>query len=72
MPGPSAQAITVSPKQSAELNKIVRRHKSPQYLVSRAKVILLAANDCDNQTIADKSALQFEAGVNDGLNTVQL
>lgn len=53
MPGPKAKAITVTARQREALNQIIRRHSSPQQLVRRAKIILAAADQRNNQYNAD-------------------
>jgi transposase len=50
---PFAISINVSAKQRAELEQITRRHKSPQQIALRARIILLAAEGQTNQNIAD-------------------
>ena len=62
--GPAPQSLTVTSKQEANLQQIIRRPKSPQALVLRAKIILAGrqrrqrnqqiARDlgCDHQTVA--------------------
>jgi len=53
MPGPKAKAINVTARQREALNQIIRRHSSPQQLVMRAKIILAAADQRNNQSNAD-------------------
>jgi len=52
MAGPPAQVITVSAAQQAALERIVRRHTSPQALVRRAQIILAAASAEQNERVA--------------------
>lgn len=44
MPLTSALTITLSAEQQAELERLVRAHSTPQQLVVRARIILLAAS----------------------------
>ena len=53
MSGPKAVAINLSEKQKDYLQQLYRRHKSPQDLVTRAKIILKADKGLNNQQISD-------------------
>jgi putative transposase len=53
MPGPKANEIELTPRQRETLNQLIRREKSPQQLVRRAKIILAAAEQRNNQHNAD-------------------
>ncbi len=52
MPGRRIPPLTVTEKQRAILEQIIRRQTSPQHLVRRARIILLAAEGKRNRTIA--------------------
>ena len=54
MRGPQPIAIELTPRLKATLTQITRRANSPQYEVLRAKIILAAAADANNQQIADQ------------------
>ena len=51
MPRESPYSIVLSPGERAYLEKLSRRYTAPYNLVVRAKVILLAAEGVDNETI---------------------
>lgn len=52
MAGPQAQPITVTPRQQAVLERLLRQHHCPQALVRRSKIILAAAMGQRNEAIA--------------------
>ncbi len=61
MSGPAPISIVVSARQQALLERLVRRHTSPQRLVWRAKIILAAAAPQDpNEQIAQRLHLGRE------------
>ncbi len=60
IPTPFAQSFNLSKKQQAKLEKIVRRHTSPQHLVSRSRIILLASAGHTNQAISKEVAVSEE------------
>ncbi len=45
-------SITLSPREHKQLEQVVRRHTSPQRLVRRARIVLLAAEGVSNQAIS--------------------
>lgn len=57
---PEAQPVALSEAEREVLEQIVARHKSPQQMVMRAKIILLAACGASNSKIARK--LQISRG----------
>ena len=57
MPRRSPFRIVLSRAERAELEKIARKYTSPYYLVARAKAILMAAEDMENDTIGQKLGL---------------
>jgi hypothetical protein len=57
MPRKSPFLIELSVAERAELEKIARRYTSPYYLVVRAKAILMAAQDLENDVIGQKLGL---------------
>jgi transposase len=52
MSGPAALPIRVTAPQQLALERIVRRHTSPQMLVRRAQIILAAASGDHNDVLA--------------------
>lgn len=52
MSGPAALTITVTPPQQLALERILRRHTSPQALVRRAHIIVAAAGGEQNDVLA--------------------
>ena len=52
MPGPPATTVSLTPGLRADLNDIVARRSSPNGLVSRARIVLLAADGLTNAEIA--------------------
>ena len=52
MPRKSPFRIELSPEESAELNRRATKYTLPYFEVVRAKMILMAANDMDNDEIA--------------------
>jgi putative transposase len=52
MQGPKLATIELTERQTALLQRIIRRHCAPQRLVRRAQVILLAADGLPNAHIA--------------------
>jgi putative transposase len=53
MPGPKAKEIALTQRQREILKQLIRREKSCQQLVRRAKIILAAADQRNNQHHAD-------------------
>lgn len=53
MPGPKPKEIQLTRRQRETLNHLIRREKSSQQLVRRAKIILAAADQRNNQHNAD-------------------
>jgi putative transposase len=53
MPGPKSKEIVLTSRQREALNQFIRREKSSQQLVRRAKIILAAADQRNNQHNAD-------------------
>lgn len=52
MPSPKPTAIVLEPAFQHELEALVRRHSTPQQIVLRAQIILLAHQGYTNQAIA--------------------
>ena len=50
--GRSAAAVVLAPAERAELEAVVRRPSSPQQAVSRARIVLRAAEGASNRQIA--------------------
>ena len=57
MPGPKPIAIKLSDCQQKILEKIVKRHQTPQQLVKRSSLILLMAQGKNNQQAASQMGL---------------
>ena len=57
MPRKSPFPIVLSVAEHAELEKVARRYTSPYYLVVRAKAILMAAEDMENDAIGQRLGL---------------
>jgi putative transposase len=55
--GPQPDPLVITEAQRAALWQITRRNQSPQALVTRARIILLAAEGARNQHIADELGL---------------
>jgi putative transposase len=51
MPGPKAEAITLSAEHEQALRALVRAHSTPQKLAERARIVLLAAEWVGNTEI---------------------
>ncbi|MBP8646607.1 MAG: helix-turn-helix domain-containing protein [Syntrophobacteraceae bacterium] len=60
MPGPKPAPIVLSEKQRDFLNGVVRREKSTQQQIRRCRVVLLAADGCDNCSIARRLNLTLQ------------
>ena len=52
MRGPKPAALSLTPRERADLEELVRRHSAPQQLVLRARVVLAAADGMNNAQIA--------------------
>ncbi len=57
MPLPEAKPIEVSPQERAILEHLVRQANNPQWLVTRAKIILRAAEGQSNRRMATEMKL---------------
>lgn len=57
MPGPKPITIILSNLQQKILEKIIKRHQTPQQLVKRSQLILLMAQGKNNQQAAKKMRL---------------
>jgi len=60
MRGPKPTPLTLSVRQQAALEHLVRRHTSPQALVRRAQIVLAAALGTNNTQIAQQLTLHRE------------
>lgn len=60
MPGPKPITITLSNLQQKILEKIVKRHQTPQQLVKRSSLILLMAQGKNNQQAAREIGVHQE------------
>lgn len=58
MPQKSPFHIELTPKEKTQLELLARRYTSAYYSVVRAKIVLLAAQDIDNDEIAHRLDLQ--------------
>ncbi len=52
MPGPKPPEIVLSDEERAELERLVRAYTTPQHLVLRARIVLLAADGLSTSQIA--------------------
>ena len=57
MPRKSPYPIVLSMAEREELERIARKYTSPYYSVIRAKTILMAAEDMENDAIGQKLSL---------------
>ncbi|MCG6533187.1 MAG: helix-turn-helix domain-containing protein [Syntrophales bacterium LBB04] len=57
MPRKSPFAIVLSVAERVELEKIARKYTSPYYSVIRAKAMLMASEDMENDVIGQKLGL---------------
>jgi hypothetical protein len=57
MPRKSPFAIVLSQAERTQLERIANRYTSPYYIVVRAKIALMAANDVDNKAIGERLSL---------------
>jgi putative transposase len=55
--GPKPPPIELTARQRAVLQRLARRHSAPHHLVSRARLILLAADGQNNSQIGQQLAL---------------
>ena len=52
MPGPKPPAVELTEEERHELEKLVRRHSTPQQIALRARIVLAAAEGKGNSQIA--------------------
>jgi transposase len=52
MPGPKPPAVTLSEEERQDLEKLVRRHSTPQQIALRGRIVLAAADGKNNSQIA--------------------
>ena len=57
MPGPKAESVELTEKQRHLLQQVIRREKSMQQSVRRARIILLANSGVTNEQIATQLKL---------------
>ena len=57
MPRKSPFSIVLSQAERTQLERIANRYTSPYYIVVRAKIALMAADDLDNKTIGERLSL---------------
>jgi transposase len=57
MPKTSPYQIVLSKFESAKLEVIANKYTSPYYIVVRAKIVLMAAQNLDNKTIGERLSL---------------
>lgn len=60
MRGPKPTPLTLSARHQAILERLTRRHTSPQSLVRRAQIVLAAAQGANNSQIAERLDLHRE------------
>ena len=63
MPGPKPITITLSDRQQEILERIVKRHQTPQQLGKRVKLILWMALGKNNQQAADLVGVHQETAL---------
>lgn len=57
MPRKSPYDIVLSEEERFELERMANTYTAPYYIVVRAKIALMAAEDLDNKTIAERLSL---------------
>jgi len=60
MPGPKPLPIELTSAEQEELTALVRRPTTPQQVARRARIILLAADGCNNSQIARTLGLEAD------------
>jgi transposase len=60
MPGPQPNRIELNEESSQALAQLIRRHTTPQQLVRRARIIVLAAKGKNHTQIADELGVSVD------------
>lgn len=60
MRGPKPPAITLTEVERQELQRLIKRHTTPQQLALRARLILAAADGLNNAQVAHREALSVD------------
>lgn len=60
MRGPKPSAITLTEVERQELQRLIKRHTTPQQLALRARLILAAADGLNNAQVARQEALSVD------------
>ncbi len=60
MRGPKPPAITLSKAERQELERLVKRHTTPQQVALRARLILAVASGLNNADVARQEALSLD------------
>jgi len=60
MPGPKPPEIRLPDKERQGLEKLVRRHNTPQQIALRGRIVLAAATDQNNTQIAKKLGIDVD------------
>src|ERR671913_396 len=61
MRGPKPPAITLTEVERQELQRLIKRHTTPQQLALRARLILAAADGLNNAQVAHREALSVDS-----------
>jgi putative transposase len=60
MRGPKPPSIELAPLERQELERLVKRHLTPQQLVLRARIVLAAADGANNRQIARQLGVSLD------------
>lgn len=60
MRGPKPPAIELTAPEREELQRLIKRHLTPQQLVLRARIVLAAAEGANNQQIARQLGVSLD------------
>jgi putative transposase len=60
MPGPQPATIELEEETRKGLNELIRRHSTPQQMVARARIILLAAASKNHSQIAQELGISVD------------
>lgn len=60
MRGPKPPAITLTEVERQELQRLIKRHTTPQQIALRARLILAAADGLNNAQVAHREALSVD------------
>ena len=60
MPGPKPPEIKLTDQERQGLEKLVRRHTTPQQIALRCRIVLAAADGQNNTQVANKLGINVE------------